>query len=89
MYAEYEENARYTFIKIEVKINSNFINCSQKKSVKKTVFFQKTIENCMQFLEWQPILRHFFSCAIFKFNRAHIIKSSMNSFIVKPINISC
>ena len=41
MYAEYEENARYTFIKIEVKINSNFINCSQKKSVKKTVFFQK------------------------------------------------
>ena len=50
MYAEHEENARYTFIEIEVKINSNFINYSQSKSVKKTVFFKKTIQNCTQFL---------------------------------------
>ena len=63
-------------------------NLEFKKHYDQTKNLDNTICS-IEMMEWQPFLRHFFSCVIFKLNRTHIIKSSMNSFIIKPINISC
>ncbi len=74
---------------------NNRIDLEEEKVMRmKIIFYDLDIELFYyiygeKIMEWQPFLRHFFSCVIFKLNRTHIIKSSMNSFIIKPINISC